>query len=303
MNRELKGALLTAFGGICWGLSGSVGQYLFHTEGMDSSWLVPIRLGLAGILLFLYNLITRPRLLFGVWRTRRNIPDILIYGILGISFAQFTYFFTIQHSSAGVATILQDLSPVAILLFSCMTGRRLPRIYEVAATLLALLGVILIITHGDFSRFSVPPAAIAAGVLSALCVTVYNVAPGKLLAQFPVTVLQAWSFLMGSLLIGMIFRPWKASYIPTAAGWAGIAFVVVVGNILAFTAYVTGVKYIGPEKGILYGFLEPITAAAVSFVFLRTPFTVWDGIGFFCIFLMLLLISSVNTKKRPVDHP
>ena len=48
MNREIKGALLTLSGGACWGLSGSMGQYLFTRQGMDSRWLVPIRLGLAG---------------------------------------------------------------------------------------------------------------------------------------------------------------------------------------------------------------------------------------------------------------
>ncbi len=50
-NKELTGAILTTLGGICWGLSGSMGQYLFTRQGMDSRWLVPIRLGLAGIIL------------------------------------------------------------------------------------------------------------------------------------------------------------------------------------------------------------------------------------------------------------
>ena len=54
-NTQLKGAFLTLFGGICWGASGSVGQYLFAYEGMDSRWLVPIRLGLAGIILIEYS--------------------------------------------------------------------------------------------------------------------------------------------------------------------------------------------------------------------------------------------------------
>ena len=42
-NKELTGAILTTLGGICWGLSGSMGQYLFTRQGMDSRWLVPIR--------------------------------------------------------------------------------------------------------------------------------------------------------------------------------------------------------------------------------------------------------------------
>ena len=47
MSDQVKGIALTLLGGICWGVSGSIGQYLFDVEGMDSRWLVPIRLGLA----------------------------------------------------------------------------------------------------------------------------------------------------------------------------------------------------------------------------------------------------------------
>ena len=51
MTDSVKGALLTMFGGMCWGVSGCVGQYLFTRQGMDSTWLVPIRLFLAGLIL------------------------------------------------------------------------------------------------------------------------------------------------------------------------------------------------------------------------------------------------------------
>ena len=54
MTDSVKGALLTMFGGMCWGVSGCVGQYLFTRQGMDSTWLVPIRLFLAGVILCIY---------------------------------------------------------------------------------------------------------------------------------------------------------------------------------------------------------------------------------------------------------
>lgn len=38
MTDSVKGALLTMFGGMCWGVSGCVGQYLFTRQGMDSTW-------------------------------------------------------------------------------------------------------------------------------------------------------------------------------------------------------------------------------------------------------------------------
>ena len=51
MSRQLKGALMAAGGGVCWGISGTMGQYLFTHEAMQTTWLIPIRLSLAGLIL------------------------------------------------------------------------------------------------------------------------------------------------------------------------------------------------------------------------------------------------------------
>ena len=126
MTDSVKGALLTMFGGMCWGVSGCVGQYLFTRQGMDSTWLVPIRLFLAGVILCIYYGVRNWRQLVNPWRSWRNARDLVIYGLAGVSFCQFTYFLTIQLSSAGVGTILQDLSPVLILLVVCIQQKRSP---------------------------------------------------------------------------------------------------------------------------------------------------------------------------------
>jgi drug/metabolite transporter (DMT)-like permease len=288
---QFKGAFLTLFGGVCWGLSGTMGQYLFTRQGMDSRWLVPIRLGLAGILMLGYYCLRNRPLVLAPWKTPRNARDLIIYGVLGVSCCQFLYFLTIQLSSAGVATILQDLSPVMILLLVCLSAKRLPRPYELLSILLALGGVFLLTTHGNLRSFAVSPAALGAGALSAVCVTIYNVWPKKLMQQFPVPLLQGWAFLMGGILFALVFRPWQFGYMPNRMGLFGIAFVVLVGNVLAFSCFMTGVKLIGPAKGILYGFSEPVTAALIGVFWLGTPFTFWDALGFAAIFLMLVLLS------------
>ena len=222
MTDSVKGALLTMFGGMCWGVSGCVGQYLFTRQGMDSTWLVPIRLFLAGVILCIYYGVRNWRQLVNPWRSWRNARDLVIYGLAGVSFCQFTYFLTIQLSSAGVGTILQDLSPVLILLVVCIQQKRAPR---------------------------------------------------------------------------LVFRPWRMNYVPNAAGVAGIAAVVLIGNVLAFSCYMSGVMYIGPQKSSLFSFAEPVTAAIISTLVLGSPFTVWDAIGFVCIFLMLVLLFISNEKQ------
>lgn len=187
MTDSVKGALLTMFGGMCWGVSGCVGQYLFTRQGMDSTWLVPIRLFLAGVILCIYYGVRNWRQLVNPWRSWRNARDLVIYGLAGVSFCQFTYFLTIQLSSAGVGTILQDLSPVLILLVVCIQQKRAPRLFEVFSIVLALGGVFMLTTHGSLTNMAVSPAALVVGIISAFCVVIYTIWPQNLQKTVPHT--------------------------------------------------------------------------------------------------------------------
>ena len=265
MSRQLKGALMAAGGGVCWGISGTMGQYLFTHEAMQTTWLIPIRLSLAGLILFVYWLVKDRRLLFAPWRQRDSAVMLVLYGIFGISLSQFLYFLTIQFSNAAIGTIMQDLSPVMVLLVACATAHRKPRAYEIVSIVLALLGVTLLTTHGDLTAFAVSPVALIAGVACAVCVTVYNcLCPRRELHDYPVSLLQAWAFLMGAVLFELTMRPWTLGYTPSLRGVGGILFVVLFGNLLAFNLYMTGVKLIGPEKSVLYGFAEPVSGAELE---------------------------------------
>ncbi|MBR2121934.1 MAG: EamA family transporter [Lachnospiraceae bacterium] len=287
-----KGIIMTLAGASCWGLSGSVGQYLFSVENMDSRWLVPVRLGAAGIILLLFCFIRFGKeQTLAPWKDRKKARTLLVYGIAGVSACQFLYFLTIQLSNAAMGTVLQDLAPIFILGYTCLTDRRSPRVFEVISIGLALLGVFLLTTHGAAGTLAIPRSALVSGILSAVCVMVYNVVSPKLTRSVPVVIVQGWAFVMGGVLFSLIFRIWSIRYVPGPKGILGIIFVVVIGNIAAFLLYITGVSLIGPSKAILYSFAEPVTAALVSAFVLGTKYTVFDLAGFLCIFAMLWMIT------------
>ena len=294
---NIKGILLTVIGAACWGLSGSVGQYLFNVQGMDSRWLVPIRLGISGLLILTYCFIRYGKVTFNPWKSSSSAIIMVIYGVLGVSACQFLYFLTIELSNAAIGTILQDLAPLFILGYTCITMKRKPGAFEIISIILAMLGVFLLTTHGSFENISVSVPALLAGVGSAFCVMIYNVLAPKLSSDIPVIVAQGWSFLMGGIATAVLFRSWKITYTPGIMGILGIAFVVIIGNICAFTLYISGVKQIGPQKAILYSFAEPITAAIISVLALGTTFTIFDVFGFLLIFAMLWLITFADRKR------
>ena len=161
-----------------------------------------------------------------------------------------------------------------------------------------MVGVYLITTHGSLTGLAVSPAALVSGIVSACCVAIYTMWPKKLQEQYPTPMLQGWAFLMGGIMFSLIFRPWQIDYVPTAMGVFGIFIVVVLGNVLAFSLYMSGVPLIGPQKASLYSFAEPVTAAIISTLVLGSPFTLWDALGFGCIFLMLVLLSLPAKQKN-----
>lgn len=292
-----KGALMCLLGGVCWGLSGSMGQYLFTRQGMDSRWLVPLRLCLAGVILFIYCLFRYGKRVAGPLTNRADLWRLFVYGILGVSTCQFTYFRCIQLSSAAMGTILQDLSPVFILMVTCLREHRRPKRNEVTAIVMAFAGVFLLSTHGSIGNILVSLPAIISGVVSAVCVMIYNCS-NRLISKYPVALLQAYSFIAGGIVFAILFRSFRIHYVPNAMGLFGIAFVVIVGNVLAFTLYIRGVSYIGPEKGILYGFSEPVTAAVITVTVFHVRAGIYDLIGFALIFTMLVMISSARHGIR-----
>ena len=104
-DNAVRGMLLTLVGGTLWGFSGTCGQFLMQTKGVTSNWLVPIRLLLAGALLLFICWLKDGRGVFRIWI--QDAASILIFGILGMSMCQYTYFTAIGASNAGTATVLQ----------------------------------------------------------------------------------------------------------------------------------------------------------------------------------------------------
>ena len=155
----------------------------------------------------------------------------------------------------------------------------------------------LLVGSDSLTDLAVSPAALVSGIVSACCVAIYTMWPKKLQEQYPTPMLQGWAFLMGGIMFALIFRPWQIDYVPTPMGVFGIFTVVMLGNVLAFSLYMSGVPLIGPQRASLYSFAEPVTAAIISTLVLGSPFTLWDALGFGCIFLMLVLLSLPAKTK------
>ncbi|MGN0991532.1 MAG: DMT family transporter [Candidatus Ventricola sp.] len=285
----LRGALLTLLGGMLWGFSGTCGQYLLQTKGLTSEFIVPIRLMTAGVVLLLICLVREGKHVFDIFR--KDARDIIIFGVLGMSMCQYTYFSAIGASNAGTATVLQYTGPVLILVFMSLRSRRLPRPAEVLAIALALAGTFLLATHGNPRAMVLSPRALFWGLLSAVALAVYTVQPGRLLQTYGSAVVTAWGMLIGGALLMAVFRPFAMEVAIDAQAVTAMAVIVLVGTVAAFSAYMEGVRCVGPKKGSLYASIEPVSAAVFSALLMGARFTGMDVLGFACILSTIFLLA------------
>lgn len=273
-----------------WGFSGTCGQFLMQTKGLTSDWIVPFRLLAAGALLLFLCYLKEGRKIFDIWK--KDAAGILIFGIVGMSMCQYTYFTAIGASNAGTATVLQYIGPVLILIYISLRNMQFPRKSELAAIGLAVLGTFLLATHGNPKSMVLSDAALFWGLLSAVALAVYTVQPGRMLKQYGSSVVTAWGMLIGGILLCLVFRPWSIAVGMDAEALVGMAVVVIVGTVIAFACYMEGIRLVGPKKGSLYASVEPVSATVFSVIWMQVSFGFMDFMGFLCIISTIFLLAA-----------
>ena len=288
-RRSARGAALTILGGLLWGFSGTCGQFLLQRKGITSEFLVPVRLMSAGAILLALCLLRERGRVFDVFR--HDAAGIVVFGIFGMSMCQYTYFSAIAASNAGTATVLQYTGPVLILVYLSLRERRLPRPTEVLAIALALTGTFLLATHGRPGSMALSVQALCWGLLSAVALAVYTVQPGRLLQTYGSAVVTAWGMIIGGAMLCVLFRPFSMQVRMDLGGLLAMAAIVLLGTVAAFSAYMEGIRCVGPKKGSLYASIEPVSAAVFSSLFMGARFTGMDVAGFACILSTIFLLA------------
>lgn len=291
ISARMSGFLMAFAGGCLWGFSGACGQFLFSVRGLTSEWLVPWRLMIAGTLMVLWVLFRRGREAFAIWRKPRHARLLIVFGLFGMTGCQYTYFTAIQHSNAGTATVLQYLGPTLIMLWLCLRSRRAPRPIEVLVIALDLVGIFLLATHGSLHSLALSRQALFWGLLSAVFVAVYTLAPVELLARYDSVSVVGWGMFIGGVVMLAWKRPWTMGVAVDGQIALVLGAIIALGSIAAFTLYLEGVKRIGPAQGSLVSSVEPVSAALFAVFWLGVRLTATDLIGFACILATIVILS------------
>lgn len=297
MNSKLFGSFCGVMTGICWGVSGVWGQFLFETRGIDSKWLVPIRIFSAGIMLLIYMSFKNRKEVWGILKKKRDLMQALLNGICGTMMFQLAFFMTVQKSNAGTATVLQYLCPVITMIYVCLRDRKKPKKIEAFCVFLALAGIFLISTHGNIGSLVITKEALFWGIGTAFFMFMATVLPESLYERYSSMTVLTWGFIAGGIVQFIIFKPWQYEIHWDIMVVIALLFIIVGGSVAAYVFYGNAVKRIGPAKASIFSCSEPIAAAVLSAVWLKTEFPLIDLVGFACILSTIFLLSKPDTQE------
>ena len=218
----------------------------------------------------------------------------VLFGVFGLLMSQFCYLTAISYSNAGTATVLQYLGPVMIMILSCLMGKRLPRLGELAALVLALGGTFLIATHGKFGTLAISGGALVFGLLAAVALLFYTLLPVGIIAKYGTIPVMGCGMTVGGALILPVVRPWTYDVSLDFAGFGAFLGIVVVGTLFAYPLYLMGVEYAGAVKASVASSIEPVAAAVISAVWLGNSFAFADIVGFAAVISAVVILSLIK---------
>lgn len=291
---RLKGLFLVIFGALLWGVSGTVAQYLFQDENFTAEWLVVVRMLISGILLLIIGLLKGDKNVFKIWTMKENAIRLLLFGLIGMIGAQYTYFAAISHGNAATATILQYLAPIIITFYLCIHNKKLPALKQIVCIAMAMIGTFLIITKGNLNSLSISKLAVFWGIASAFASAVYTLQPVKLLKEYGSICTVGWGMLIGGIAFCFVHSPFDCAGNWSLKSVSAIAFVVIFGTLIAFSSYLESLKYIEPYEASILGCVEPLSAAFLSIMFLNVTFSPVQWLGSILIITTISVLSIMK---------
>ena len=295
---HLSAVLFVLLAGTAWAASGTAAQHFYTQSTHVPIELTQVRLLLSSALFFLLAWWSGG-LKHGVRSVRRNpriLVQLAVHGTLGIMFVQYSYFEGIAAGDAAATTVITYTSPAMMILYLVLRHRRLPSAAEAGTVIVAVAGVFLLVTGGDFGRLSVPVACIVWSLVSAIAFVFAMIYPMHLLRLFDRFFLLAVCMLIGGLaLLPLTQVILNVESFFTAQTWPDLLIIIGIGTIVAFFAFNVGLRWLSPEETAITATIEPVASVIFAWLIFDTHFVALQIVG---IMLVIAAILTPNLLRK-----
>lgn len=198
---------------------------------------------------------------------RRHAAVYLLLGTTGITAFNLLFFFALQTSSANSASLIMAINPLLTALLAAVFLGEKPTSRHWLALPVALLGVLVVISHGDIGNLT--SLRFAHGDLLMLAATLswalYNILTRRYMPQGSAIANTSWIMAVGAALL-LMSALGSHSHIHTLDTKASIAMAVMVvgGTVLAYLFWGIGIARLGAARTAIFLNLVPVFAMLIS---------------------------------------
>jgi drug/metabolite transporter (DMT)-like permease len=295
-SKTTKQKALLALAWVCffWGTT-----WLASKEGvkqMPALQLAAVRQGIGGALYILYFIFSKH-----AWPKGRQWITIIILSFLNFMLSNGLSTWGVQYISSGLGAIIGAIFPLWLVIIAVAKGERLPQ--RALIGLLLGFGGVCIIFYDHLKDFL--NADFSFGIMLSITATI-SWAFGTLYTKQKAAAFNPYFSLGLQMAISSIalFATAKATgrympihAIPTAAWWA-IAYLVVIGSVLTFIAYLYSLQHLPTSLASLYAYVNPVVAVLLGAAIGNEKLNIFVGVGGAVTIAGVYLVNDSFRKNR-----
>jgi drug/metabolite transporter (DMT)-like permease len=220
---------------------------------------------------------------------------VLDYGLL---------FWAEQRVASGVAAVMMATIPVFMALSEIIfLGTQQVTVRLALALLIGIGGVAVLMSHSlSIGGVPIDTAGALALIVAAISWSVASAFARKLPLPPSKVMSSGAQMLAGGILLGLTaaalgeFRNFHPSAVSRGA-WLALAYLIVAGSIVAFTAYVWLIHHESPTKVGTYAYVNPVVAVVIGYFLGGEALGLRTVLGTLFVLVSVIVITTSPARK------
>ena len=283
MLTKHRGEFYLVMGALVFAFNGVISTVVL--EHISPFRLAQVRsIGAFVILLTITLIIARPTLK----ASKKQLPMLAAYGIIGFAAVQAGYFLGIQRGvPLSLVLIVEFTAPIWIALWIKYVRKMYVPASMWSAIALSLLGLVLLAQVWNGLSFDL--IGLLGALFSAFALTAYFLIGKSFGTSRTALSLTVWGLGMASLTWLISMPVWEFPFEVftidmdlkgvfagnTLPGWLLILWIIVMGTIVPYLFVIAGLRLLSASTSSVIGMLEPVLAGVFAWIWLEQS---WNGI-------------------------
>lgn len=241
-------------------------------------------------------------------RSARELAWLALYGLLLLGIGNASLVWGEKYLASGFASLLTAVVPLYVAAIETFLpgGEPLPPRgwLGLALGFLGLAALLAPSVRHGLSGQRGPMLAVAVLLLGALAWTIGSILSRRVALPVHSLVAAGWEMLFAGLIntvAATLLGDWSHAHWTLSSAGA-IAYLVVFGSLVGFTAYVWLLEHVPVAKLATYAYVNPVVAVALGALFLGERLDRTEYAGMLAVIFAVFLVTSSQVKSRPAQE-